>query len=221
MGTRLTYARPAVTISTKARMALGAYIAAPVREAVHGLHVSITDMWGYTHFAMTNGDGRVWRDLGEELLVFSKKLLTPAQGPAEASHQIAGAASSLITCFEQAAGITAEAAPVLDGPHGPWPEPSTGGPCSLADIGDAAAQLLGPNWSAQPLSWGVESCIQQDNDTFGYMLGVNECRCCLALSDESRGGDRTEVAGATAADGLGTLARHVADLVLSLRSTTD
>ncbi|WP_055535898.1 hypothetical protein [Streptomyces graminilatus] len=221
MGTLLTYARPATTISTNARMALGAYSAAPVHKAAHDFHGCVSDMWGYTYFAMSNGEGRVWTDLGEELLALSKKLAAPAPAPPEESREIVGAAGRLITRFEQAAGITAEAVPVLDGPQGSWPAPGTGGPCSVADIGAAAAKLLGTNWRSQHLSWGVESCIQQDNDTFGYMLGVDECRCCLALSDESRSGARTGVDGATATDGLASLARQVADLVLRLHTSTD
>ncbi|TGA92812.1 hypothetical protein [Streptomyces sp. MZ04] len=219
----LTYPRSATTIATKARMALGAYTAIPVREAAYNLHRSVDDMWGYTYFAIQNADGPQWSRLGKELITATKRLAAAERTPGEGPRHVIQVAAGLIARFEHAAGTKTTVIPLLprDEDGRDHPVLGTERPFRVADIGCAAVQHLGPNWHAEALPWGDGSSIQDNDETHGYLLAVDEHNC-LYICDDSRGGKRTELDGATPADGLDILAERVADLVLSLTpSPTD
>lgn len=106
---QLTYPRTAATIATRARMTLGAYRAVPGREAAHELNRSLQDMWGYSNFALQNGnDIPRWTRISQELFD-AQQLLKPAT-TAQPVHA-ARAALHAINRFEQATGTTTGTAP--------------------------------------------------------------------------------------------------------------
>ncbi|MFE0058750.1 hypothetical protein [Streptomyces sp. NPDC059003] len=217
--TRLTYPRTPDTIATKARMALGAYVAAPVREAEDALHGSLQDMWGYAYFATENADGPEWARLGKELGTCMQELTTAAQVPGDGPRHVTESTAMLITGFERAARLPLAPLP-YDG-HGRYaPAPGTEYPFAVSDIGRAAVQILGPTWHAESLPWGVGAYIEEEGEAFGYKLGVDEDGD-LYVADDARGGNHTDLDYTCSADGLDALAQRVADLLLSLHTTTD
>ncbi|MFG2864685.1 hypothetical protein [Streptomyces sioyaensis] len=126
------------------------------------------------------------------------------------------AAKVAIEAFEQAYAVSL---PYDD--HGRYnPAPGTEYPFSVSDIGRAAVQLLGPDWEAESTPWGVGASIEHTDETFGYLLTVDE-RGYLYLVDDGHGGSRTEVEDATAADGLPSLAARVAEIVHELHNAED
>ncbi|MFD7861586.1 hypothetical protein [Streptomyces sp. NPDC059783] len=108
--TQLTYPRPAATIATRARMALGAYCAVfPAHEATHQLDSCLLDMWGYTYFAFKNADDTPhWTQLGEQLLNAQQLLKTAST---DQPGHAAEAARQAIHRFEQATGTPPPTAP--------------------------------------------------------------------------------------------------------------
>ncbi|WJV51718.1 hypothetical protein [Streptomyces flavofungini] len=98
------------------------------------------------------------------------------------------------------------------------PAPGTEYDFSISDIGRAAVQLLGTPWHAESLPWGVSAHIGEEGKSGGgYLLAVDEDGG-LYIADDARGGSRTELDGASAADGLPALAARVADIVTSLHT---
>ncbi|MFD6470801.1 hypothetical protein [Streptomyces goshikiensis] len=106
---QLTHPRSAKDLATRARMALAAYRAVPGREATHELDRCLNDMWGYSYFALQNGDDiPLWTSLSKELFD-AEQLLKPAT--ADQPAQAARAAADAIHRFEQVTGITPGSAP--------------------------------------------------------------------------------------------------------------
>ncbi|MEU5431123.1 hypothetical protein AB0H73_36720 [Streptomyces olivoreticuli] len=97
--------------------------------------------------------------------------------------------------------------------HGRYnPTPGTEYPFSVSDIGRAAVQLLGPDWHAESTPWGVGGHIQRDDEPGGYAVGIDDSGDLYVHADLLDSG-RTDLPGLCAADGLGTLAAHVAKAV--------
>ncbi|MEV0437700.1 hypothetical protein AB0I84_40910 [Streptomyces spectabilis] len=132
----------------------------------------------------------------------------------KAEHRVAVTITmSAILAFERAHDVT-----LPYDEHGRYrPKPGTEYPFSVSDIAHAAVQILGPDWEAEALPWGVGARIEEEGDEQGYTLAV-DADGDLYLCDDARGGSRTYMDGC-AADGLAALAERVADLVLSLHTT--
>ncbi|MFG2141905.1 hypothetical protein [Streptomyces sp. NPDC048650] len=106
------------------------------------------------------------------------------------------------------------------------PAPGTQHPFSVSDIGDAAVQLLGPDWEAEPVPWGVGASIEHKDETFGYLLLVDTGRHpmthgVLYVADDSDSGSRTYLRDATTADSLPSLAARIAAVVRDLHDAED
>ncbi|MDI3409284.1 hypothetical protein [Streptomyces cavernicola] len=132
-------------------------------------------------------------------------------------HRIAATVTmSAILAFERAYAMS-----LSYDEHGRYnPAPGSEYPFSVSDIGRATVQILGSTWHAESLPWGVGAYIEEQGEAQGYTLAVDGDGD-LYLGDDARGGDRTYMTDASAADGLDTLAERIADLVLSLHTTTD
>ncbi|MFJ1552779.1 hypothetical protein [Streptomyces mirabilis] len=102
--------------------------------------------------------------------------------------------------------------------HGRYnPAPGTEYPL-ISDIGRAAARLLGPNWQARSLAWGVGSHLQRDGDgwaapTASFTLAA--CRDSDDLYVERRDVDdeAPHVLEAADSDGLDAVAEVVAKTI--------
>ncbi|MFJ9416659.1 hypothetical protein ACIRPT_21055 [Streptomyces sp. NPDC101227] len=225
MSRTLTYPRTATYIAERARMALGAYNAVPTTYGARDLHHRIQDMCGYAYFAVQNGEGSDWQSFSDQLISVLRRLDEAGSvAVTNPQHAIRGA-QDVIAGFERAAGI-GQQRPLTPPPydqHGHYnPAPGTEYPFSVADVGYAAVQLLGPTWQTEPVPWGVGAYLQHDAETYGYLMLVDtECDPSshgqLYICDDLNSGSRSYLPDATAADGLDALASLVADTVRSLR----
>jgi hypothetical protein len=91
------------------------------------------------------------------------------------------------------------------------PEPGTEFPFAVSDIGRAAADLLGDEWSADSGSWGVRSYLQADGDDDGYTLAVSD-RGVLYV-ELLPVAHRINLVDVWSNDGLGNIAARVADTI--------
>lgn len=209
-------------LAPKARAAHGAYTALRRRGLADELTERLAEMHEY---ASNRSSTRLWDQAVRHLTHASEAIASVSAAPRKdrrEQHRIAATLTmSAILAFERAHDLSL---PYDD--HDRYnPAPGTEYPFAVSDIGRAAVQLLGPKWHAESLPWGVGAYIEEKGEHYGYLLAVDTdgdpmTQGDLYISDDQRGGSRTELDGATAADGLDELAERVADLVLSLHTTT-
>ncbi|MEW1700770.1 hypothetical protein ACIQCR_16845 [Streptomyces sp. NPDC093249] len=102
--------------------------------------------------------------------------------------------------------------------HGRYtPAPGTEYPFSVSDIGRAAVQLLDPLWHAESVAYGVAARLTRHGSAREFLLGVDRDGD-MYLTDEASGEDRSYFLHCYATDGLGSLARSVADEIREIQA---
>ncbi|RPE39047.1 hypothetical protein EDD90_2002 [Streptomyces sp. Ag109_O5-1] len=95
------------------------------------------------------------------------------------------------------------------------PAPGTEFPFAVSDIGRAAADLLGDEWSVDSGFWGVRAFLQAGDERDWYTLTVSDSGVLRveALPEAHR----TDIYGVWPSDGLADIAARVADIIRELR----
>ncbi|MEU6357582.1 hypothetical protein ABZ896_51195 [Streptomyces sp. NPDC047072] len=199
-------------IAPEARAAYGGYCVFPMRLAPL-LVMRLTEMREY---ALTLSFIDVWADTAEQLddAIASVCFAHAAPlGRRRKYRSIAGrVVLDTIGAYEKAFSDS-----FLDDATGHYhPEPGTEYPFAVSDIGRAAADLLGDEWSADPGAWGTRAYLQADGESNGYTLAVSDSGV-LHIETHSAA-HRTEFFGVWPSDGLGDIAARVTATIRELRT---
>lgn len=205
-------------LAPKARAVYGAYATLRRRDLADQLTERLDAMH---EFASSRSHTHAWDQAARHLAHATSAIAFVSAAPRKDRkdrHRIAVTVTmSAILAFERAHDVSL---PYDD--HGRYnPAPGTEYPFSVSDIGRAAVQLLGPDWDAESLPWGVGAYLDfKDQPGAGFTLGVDEDGD-LYLADDLYDGSRTFFTDAVIIDGLPALAARIADTVRTLRADTD
>ncbi|GAB2883328.1 hypothetical protein GCM10027074_59840 [Streptomyces deserti] len=192
----------------EARAALGGYSAFPVRVAPL-LAMRLTVMREY---AASRNHLAVWADTAKQVHEAIAAVCFAQVGRRRKYRRIASrVALDAIVAYEKAYAnsLSRDAAGYYH------PEPGTEFPFAVSDIGRAAADLLGEEWSADSGSWGVRAYLQADDEDHGYTLAVSDSGVLHVVTLPE--GRRIDVVDVWSSDRLGDIAARVADTIRELR----
>jgi hypothetical protein len=192
----------------EARAALGGYSAFPVRVAPL-LAMRLTVMREY---AASRNHLAVWADAAKQVHEAIAAVCFAQVGRRRKYRRIASrVALDAIVAYEKAYADSL----VRDAAGHYHPEPGTEFPFAVSDIGRAAADLLGAEWSADSGSWGVRAYLQADDEDHGYALAVSDSGVLHVVTLPE--GRRIDVVDVWSSDRLGDIAARVADTIRELR----
>ncbi|MCT9075269.1 hypothetical protein [Streptomyces fulvoviolaceus] len=194
----------------EARHAHGGYSAFPIRVAPL-LAMRLTVMREY---AAHRNHVAVWADTAKQVHEAIAAVCFAQVARRRKYRRIASrVALNAIVAYEKAYVVTLS----RDEAGHYHPEPGTEFPFAVSDIGRAAADLLGAQWSAEPGCWGVRGYLQADGENFGYTLAVTDSGVLhIETLPEAH---RTDLVGVWPSDGLADIAARVADTIRELRKS--
>ncbi|MFF5304826.1 hypothetical protein ACFY5F_36260 [Streptomyces sp. NPDC013161] len=198
-------------LAPAARAALGGYSAFPVRLAP----LLMTRLTEIREYASARCHIAVWAETADRVDDALAAVCLAHLAPLGRRRKSRAFASDIvldaITTYEEAYTVS-----LLLGAAGlQLPEPGTEFPFSVSDIGRAAADLLGDEWSASSGLWGVRAYLQADEEDGGYTLAVSDSGVLhIATAPEVY---RTDIFAVWPSDGLGSIAARVASVIRELR----